>query len=102
LASPKSSTFTVPSARTLMFAGLRSRWTIPSSCAASSASAICRAIARVVDRNHTTRDALRQVVAFDQLHDQRREGRRLLEPVDRCDVWMVQGRQHFSFALKAR
>ena len=28
-ASPKSSTLTVPSARTLMFAGLRSRWTIP-------------------------------------------------------------------------
>ena len=28
-------------ARTLMFAGLRSRWTMPCSCAASSASAIC-------------------------------------------------------------
>jgi hypothetical protein len=43
-ASPKSSTFTVPSSRTLMFAGLRSRWMIPCSCAASSASAICLAI----------------------------------------------------------
>ena len=43
-ASPKSSTFTVPSARTLMFAGFRSRWMIPCSCAASSASAICFAI----------------------------------------------------------
>ena len=43
-ASPKSSTFTVPSARTLMFAGLRSRWMMPCSCAASSASAICFAI----------------------------------------------------------
>jgi hypothetical protein len=43
-AKPKSSTFTVPSARTLMFAGLRSRWMIPRSCAASSASAICLAI----------------------------------------------------------
>jgi hypothetical protein len=28
-AKPKSSTFTVPSSRTLMFAGFRSRWTIP-------------------------------------------------------------------------
>ena len=36
-ASPKSSTLTVPSARTLMFAGLRSRWMMPCSCAASSA-----------------------------------------------------------------
>ncbi len=44
LARPKSSTFTVPSARTLMFAGLRSRWTMPCSCAASRASAICFAI----------------------------------------------------------
>ena len=31
-------------ARTLMFAGFRSRWMIPCSCAASSASAICCAI----------------------------------------------------------
>jgi hypothetical protein len=29
LASPKSRTFTVPSGRTLMFAGFRSRWMIP-------------------------------------------------------------------------
>ena len=43
-ARPKSSTFTVPSGRSFTFAGLRSRWTIPSSWAASSASAICRAI----------------------------------------------------------
>ena len=31
-------------ARTLMFAGFRSRWMMPCSCAASSASAICLAI----------------------------------------------------------
>ena len=43
-ASPKSSTFTAPSGRTLIFAGLRSRWMIPCSWAASRASAICRAI----------------------------------------------------------
>ena len=43
-ASPKSSTFTTPSGVILMFAGFRSRWMIPLSCATSSASAICRAI----------------------------------------------------------
>jgi hypothetical protein len=43
-ASPKSRTFTAPSARTLMFAGFRSRWMIACSCAASSASAICFAM----------------------------------------------------------
>jgi hypothetical protein len=45
LASPKSSTFTTPSSRTLMLAGLRSRCTMPRACASSSASAICRAMA---------------------------------------------------------
>ena len=45
LARPKSSTLTCPSAPTFTFAGLRSRWTIPFSWAASSASAICFAIA---------------------------------------------------------
>ena len=43
LARPKSSTFTVPAAVSLMLPGLRSRWTMPLSCAASSASAIWRA-----------------------------------------------------------
>jgi hypothetical protein len=42
--SPKSSTFTVPSGRHLMFAGFRSRWTMPCEWAAASASAICQAI----------------------------------------------------------
>ena len=40
LARPKSSTFTSPSSVTLMFAGFRSRWTMPASWATASASAI--------------------------------------------------------------
>jgi hypothetical protein len=39
-AKPKSRTFTDPSGATLTFDGLRSRWVMPRSCAASSASAI--------------------------------------------------------------
>ena len=42
-ARPKSSSFTVPSGRRLTLDGLRSRWMMPRSCAASSAPAICRA-----------------------------------------------------------
>ena len=42
LASPKSSTFTLPSAVILRLAGFKSRWTTPASCAAPSASATCR------------------------------------------------------------
>ena len=43
-ASPKSSTFTFPSGVIFTLAGFRSRWMIPFSCAASSASQICFAI----------------------------------------------------------
>ena len=39
-ASPKSSTFTRPSRVTITFAGFKSRWITPRSCAAASASAI--------------------------------------------------------------
>ena len=49
-ARPKSSTLTVPSSRTLILAGLRSRCTIPCSCADSSASAIWRAMDRDSER----------------------------------------------------
>ena len=71
-ARPKSSTFTVPSARTLMFAGFRSRWMIPCSCAASSASAICLAIGSASSSGiGAARDALRQVLALDQFHHER-------------------------------
>ena len=45
LASPKSRTLTVPADEILMLPGFRSRWTIPRSCAAAMASAICRAMA---------------------------------------------------------
>jgi hypothetical protein len=45
LARPKSRSFTFPSGVSLTFAGFKSRWTIPCSCAASRASAICRAMA---------------------------------------------------------
>ena len=71
-ARPKSSTLTVPSGRSLMLAGFRSRWTMPCSCAASSASAICRAIAqRLVERNRPARDAIGQRRPVDELEHQR-------------------------------
>ncbi len=43
-ARPKSSTFTCPFSVSFTFSGFRSRWTIPCSCATSSAWAICVAI----------------------------------------------------------
>ena len=78
LARPKSSTFTVPSGRTLMFAGFRSRWMMPCSCAASSASAICFAIGSASSSGIApARDPLREILALDQLHHQRLYAARL-------------------------
>ena len=86
-ARPKSSTFTVPSARTLMFAGFRSRWMIPCSCAASSASAICFAIGSASSSGiASARNALRQVVALDEFHHEGAHTAGFFEAVDaaRC------------------
>jgi hypothetical protein len=54
-----------------MFAGLRSRWMIPCSCAASSASAICFAIGNASSIRIAPRNALREVVALDEFHHER-------------------------------
>jgi hypothetical protein len=64
LARPKSRNFMVPSGRTLMLAGFKSRRT--------------------------------QVLPFDELHDKRRAFGRLLEPVNRGDVGMVEHREDFG------
>ena len=57
----------------LMFAGLRSRWTMPFSCAASSASAIWRAIASAsASGSGAARDPVGQRLALDELQHQRR------------------------------
>ena len=56
-----------------MFAGFRSRWMIPCSCAASSASAICFAIGNASSSGIAPR-AMRceQILALDQFHHERR------------------------------
>ena len=100
---PKSSTLTVPSARTLMLAGLRSRWMMPRSCAASSASAIClRDPERLVHRNRAPRDALRERSPSTSSMTSAVAPSDLLEAVDLRDVRMIEGRQHFRFTLEPR
>ena len=102
-ARPKSSTFTVPSGRSLIFAGLRSRWMIPCSWAASRASAICFAIGsasssgmgprvnRCARSSPSTSSITRAVTSL-----------RLLQPVDGGDVRVIQRGEDFCFALKPR
>jgi hypothetical protein len=73
LASPKSSILTVPSPRRMTLAGFRSRWTMPSSCADSSAAAICQRTSIASAIGSAPRAiAARQVFAIDELHHQAR------------------------------
>ena len=55
-----------------------------------------------VECNGSPRDALRQVVAFDQLHHEGGDVGCLLEAIDGPDVRTVESREHFGFALEAR
>ena len=90
---------------TLMLAGLRSRWTMPCSCAASSASAICRAMRqRLVDRDRRRRSrrSARVGPSTSSITSARAcVRRRLLDAVDLRDVRMVERRQRLRFALEA-
>ena len=102
-ARPKSSTLTVPSGRSLMLAGFKSRWMTRCSCAARAPSAICaRDLQCLVDRDGPLRDAIGERRPLDELHHERRDAARS-PPARRCrDVGMVQRGEHFGFALKAR
>ena len=79
-ANPKSSTFTVPSGRTLIFAGFRSRWMMPCSWAASSASAICFAMGSASSTGiGPSRDAICERRPLDQFHHESRHAVRPLQ-----------------------
>ena len=71
---------------------------MPCSCAASSASAICRAISRASSSGRGARASRAdEILAVDELHDERADGgagarRRVLDTVNLRDVWMVQRR----------
>ena len=102
-ARPKSSTFTVPSSRTLMLAGFRSRWTMPCSCAASMRLGDLPGDGdSFVNRDRPLSDPLCQVRTGDELHDQRADRRAVLETVNLRDVGMVERGQRLRFASKTR
>ena len=86
-----------------MFAGFRSRWMMPCSCAASSASAICFAIGSASSSGiGAVRDAVGEVGALDQFHHERVDAVRSLQAVDVRDVRMIERGEDFRFALEAR
>ena len=95
-----------PSGVILIFAGFRSRWTIPRSCAASSASAICRAIASASGTGRPStlaspRASLSaRVTPSTSSNTNARNPVRLLDAVDRTDVRMIEGREQAGFTLE--
>ncbi len=85
-----------------MLAGFRSRWMIPFSCAASSASTIWRAIASASRNGQSApRELVRQRFTVDELEDEKRATVRFLEAVDTRDVGMIERRENLSLALEA-
>ena len=56
----------------------------------------------VGERDGATPDVRRQVLAFDQFHHQRVRRTRILEAVDRRDVWMIERGEYLRFSAEAR
>jgi hypothetical protein len=102
-AIPKSSTFTIPSGVTLMVAGFKSRWTMPFSCAASSATAIWRA-ADSATRTGIGPPPSRSASVGPSTSSRINARTRSVSstPQNRRDVRMIEGRQDTRFALEAR
>ena len=53
-----------------------------------------------INRDRAARDALREVITLDEFHHEGVHAPGLLEPVNRGDVRMVQGRERLRFALE--
>ena len=85
-----------------MFAGLRSRWMMPCSCAASSASAICFAIGRASSTGIAPGDAIRQRRSLDEFHHERPHAVRFFRAVNRRDVRMIERGEDLGFTLESR
>ena len=91
----------MPPGPTLMLAGLRSRWMIPFSCAASSASAICRAIASASGRGVPPPLKRSASVGPSTSSRTRPRGGRRLEAVDGGDVGMIERGQYSRLTHQA-
>ena len=57
---------------------------------------------RLVERDRTERDALRQILALDELHHDRTHTATFLEAVDVRDVRVIDGRKRLGFAREPR
>ena len=101
-ARPKSRIFTRPSLASMMFSGLRSRWTTPAACAAARPSATCAAIS--ISLRTGTRLAVKQRAerfAFEEFADDVLLADLDAEIVDGDDVGVIERGDGAGFALEA-
>src|SRR5262245_28006728 len=102
-ARPKSSTLATPAGVSITLPGLRSRCTIPLSCAVSSALATCRAIANASSSGECAAlETRRERLALDQFEHQEALAPGLLQAIDRTDIRVAERREQLGFALEAR
>ena len=93
----------MPSLVRATLAGFRSRWMMPRSCAASSASAICRAIRSASSSESGPRARrLASVCPSTNSRIRRRHRAGLFQPVDRGNVRVIQRGQDLRLATEAR
>ena len=87
-----------------MFAGLRSRWTTPRSCAAASPAQICRAssIARSCGEAADAAEQRREILAVDVFHRQERVALEFADVVHAADVRMRDLPRHPHFGVELR
>ena len=106
-ASPKSSTFTTPSGVIMTLVGFRSRWMMPFSWAASSASTIWRAMARASCASRPDPRAFRRASRASSVSPSTSSmTRALTSPLSSSpwigrDVGVIQRCEHASLALEA-
>jgi len=102
VAIPKSRILTTPSGVILTLSGLRSRWTMPRSCAASSPSAIWAQTRQgFVDGQRALADALAEALAGDVLEDEQPLTAGFLQVVDRRQVAVIEGGEGLGLLLEA-
>ena len=74
---------------------------MPCSCAASGVGNLLGDGQRLVERNRASRNALRQILAVDELHDEGVDVTRVFEAMNDRDVGMVQRGQDLGLTLEA-
>ena len=85
-----------------MFAGFRSRWIILLVCGFERVGDLASNWQGLVQRDRAACYAVGEVFALDEFHHEGLDAIGVLEPVNGCDVRVIQRGKDFRLALKPR